>query len=177
MDSVKKLVLCTLLVLAPLACRAADDLTPLNVKIGLWEQTVGMQSPGLSSMSADMLAKVPPEQRAQVEAAMKGAMNHTVKSCFTADSLKRAQAFQGTPDSACKRTIIRSSSRSLDFHMECSTSKSKSAGEAHFESPNPETMRGEINTTTTTPQGRTIVSKTTISSKWLSADCGTVQPR
>ncbi len=173
----KKLVLCALLVLSPLACRAADDVTPLNVKIGLWEQTVGMQSPGLSSMSAEMLAKTPPEQRAQVEAAMKKAMNHIVKSCFTADSLKRAQSFQGTADSACKRTIISSSAHSLDFRMECSTTKSKSVGDGHFQSPNQETMRGEINNTTTTPDGRTIVSKTTINSKWVSSDCGTVQPR
>lgn len=173
----KNFVLCALLVLAPLACRAADDVTPLNVKMGLWEQTVAVQSPGMPGMSEEMLAKIPPERRAQVEAAMKGAMNHTMKSCVTADSLKKAQAFQDRPDTSCKRTVVSSSSHSLDFHVECTSGKTKTVGEGHFQSPDQETMKGEINATTTTADGRTIVSKTTISSKWLSSDCGAVQPR
>ncbi|MGA3026627.1 MAG: DUF3617 domain-containing protein [Bryobacteraceae bacterium] len=175
----RNLTLSVLILLAPLACRAADDVTPLlKVKLGLWEDTVTTQSSGMPGLSEDMLARIPPERRAQMEAAMKGAMApHTFKSCVTSDMLKKAQAFEDRPNSSCKRTITSSSPGSMEFHMECDNGKSKTVGDGHFQAVDSETMKGEINGTTTTPDGRTITSKTTISGRWLSSDCGSVQPK
>ena len=58
-----------------LTLSAADKLTPLNVKEGLWEITVTHSMTGMPNMPAippDALAKLPPEQRARMEAMMKG---------------------------------------------------------------------------------------------------------
>src|SRR5579872_2042775 len=65
--------------------RAADPV-PLDVKTGQWEATVTSQITGLPQarpqLSPDQLAKLPPEQRAKVEAMMAGgAHTSTSKSC------------------------------------------------------------------------------------------------
>jgi hypothetical protein len=177
---VKNLALYALLALAPLACRAADDVTPmLSMKLGLWENTVTIQSPGVPGLSEDMLAKIPPEQRAKMEAAMKGAMGpHTSKNCVTAETLKEARGFGDQPkNSSCKRTITSSSPRSLEFHMECNSGGSKTVTDGHFQVVDSVILKGEMNGTTTTPDGRTMPSKITISGKWLGSDCGSLQPK
>ncbi len=174
----KNLIVSALLALAPLVCRAADVTPLLNVKLGLWEDTVTIQSPGMPGMSADMLAKLSPEQRAQVEAAFKGVMApRTFKSCVTADMLKKAQGFDDRPNSSCKRTITSSAPGSMEFHIECNNGKSKTVGDGHFQAADATSMKGEINGTTTTANGRTVTSRTTITGKWLSSDCGSLQPK
>lgn len=174
----KHLTLIGLLALAPLAS-FADDMTPLNVKPGLWEDTVATQSSGMpAAIPDDVLAKMPPERRAQIEAMMKGAMApHTVKACVTPDQIKKATIFDDRANSTCKRTITSSSSDAIAFHMECNTGRSKTVADGHFQAVDSENIRGEITGTTTTPDGRTIPSKTTFSGKWLSSDCGNLQPK
>src|SRR5271167_782538 len=54
---------------------AADNISPLNAKEGLWEVTVthsmsGMPAP--PNIPPDALAKLPPDQRARIEGMMKG---------------------------------------------------------------------------------------------------------
>ena len=49
---------------------AADKLTPLNIKEGLWEMTVTHSMTGMPAIPPETLAKMPPEQRARIEAAM-----------------------------------------------------------------------------------------------------------
>jgi len=175
---VKHLTLGALLVLAPLVC-AAEDVTPmLNVKLGLWEYTVGTQSSGMPAIPEDALAKMPPERRAQMEAMMKSVMApHVVKTCVTADMVKKGALMEDRPGSVCKRTLKSSSSGSMEFHVECDNGRSKTVADGHFEAVDSETFKGEVTGVTTTAEGRAIPSKTTISGKWLSSDCGNLQPK
>ena len=174
----KHLTLIGLLALAPLAS-FAEDVTPLNVKPGLWEDTVTTQASGMmAAIPDDVLAKMPPERRAQMEAMMKGAMApHTIKACVTPDQIKNARFYQDRSNNACKQTISSSTSDSIAFHMECNTGRSKTVADGHFQALNTETVKGEITGTTTTAEGRTIPSKTTFNGKWLSSDCGNLQPK
>jgi len=172
----KHLTLIGLLALAPLAS-FADEITPLNVKPGLWEDTVTTQANGMmATIPDDVLAKMPPERRAQMEAMMKSAMApHTVRTCVTPDQIKNGRFYQDRANSACQRTITSSTSDSIAFHMECNTGRSKTVADGHFQAVDSGTLKGEITGTTTTAEGRTIPSKTTFSGKWLSSDCGNVK--
>ena len=85
---------------------AADNITPLNVKEGLWEMTMthsmtGM--PAVPNIPPDALAKLPPEQRARVEAMMKGGPN-VQKVCITKEKLEKHSAFSNNRGD-CTRTV------------------------------------------------------------------------
>src|SRR5262245_49843809 len=78
----------TLLVLSSSALFAADKLQPLNVKIGLWEVTHTMSMSGMPPIPAELLAKMTPEQKAQLEERMKARSaepphSTTEKQCVT----------------------------------------------------------------------------------------------
>jgi hypothetical protein len=173
-DVVKNLILSTLILLAPLACRA-DEITPLDVKPGLWEATVTIQLGGLPGVPPEALAQMSAEQRAKIEAAMNAP--HTSRSCVTADSLKKPLDFGDRPNSSCKRTLIRSSAGAMEFHVECDNGRMKSVGDGHFQAVGSDSMKGEI-TMNSTMEGRgTTTSRISISSHWVGADCGSVKPR
>ena len=80
--------------LMPLACLAADEFKPLGVKPGLWETSITTQAKGIPPAPADVMAKLTPQQRSQMEAATKarggvGQQTRVTKSCVTADDLKK----------------------------------------------------------------------------------------
>src|SRR5258708_23095420 len=77
---------------------AADKLTPLNIREGLWEMTVTHSMTGMPAIPPDTLAKMTPEQRARVEAAMKqsgmgGPTADVPKECGTKEKLDKQSAF------------------------------------------------------------------------------------
>jgi hypothetical protein len=171
----KNLTLSALMLLAPLACRAADTATPLDVKPGLWESTVNLQANGMPVIPEATLAQLPPEQRAKIEAAMKSA--NTSQSCRTAESLSKPLSFGDRPGSNCTRTLTSSSSGGMEFHMECVNGKVKTSGDGHVQVVSPELLKGEVTMSATMPDGRTTNSKIVFSSKWLGPDCGSVKPK
>ena len=88
----------------------AADIAP-DVKPGLWQTTVSVQTVGGLPMSDADLAQLPPEKRAQFEVAMKAAMAqsaqpHTSTACLTAQQLRKALAFDFQHNPACKRIIV-----------------------------------------------------------------------
>ena len=168
-----KILTLSVLLLAPLAF-CADDLTPLGAKPGLWESTVTVHTDGMPAIPPEALARMPPEQRARIEATMNAP--HTSQSCMTADSFKKPLAFGDNPNMACKRSITSSGAGGMDFHVECDNPRFKSTGDGHVQAVSPESIKGET-TMNTTMGGRTITSKMTFSSKWLSSDCGSVKPQ
>ena len=93
---------------------------PLNVKTGLWQVTEIGTTSGLPPLPADMQArldKMTPEQRAKLEAAMKGRFGGTpqtinYKTCVTKDDLAKA-AFT-SPDEKCSWTVVNSSRTDLE---------------------------------------------------------------
>src|SRR5271169_1554039 len=92
-------ILLALIVLSSLTLLAEDKLTPPNVKEGLWETTMSHSSSGMPGIPADALAKMSPDQRAQVEAMMKqrgmssNGNTTTVKGCVTKEKIAKGMAF------------------------------------------------------------------------------------
>lgn len=168
--------------LALIACpvlQARADATPLNVNPGLWEMTTTSHTAGQMPLPEDMLAKMAPEQRAKVEAAMKAMMEraaapHTFKECVTAQQIKDGLKLGQKDQPSCKRTVLSQSSTLLQVREECTGARPSTAN-YRFEAPNPAAMHGIIDMVM--GQGtRTMKVNGDVQGKWLGADCGSVKP-
>ena len=94
----KTRILLVLAFLTPFAGWAVDPV-PMDVKLGLWETTITNQMDISSMIPPEALAKMTPEQRAQMEAAMSGrggARTTTAKHCITKDTINEALASAST---------------------------------------------------------------------------------
>ena len=114
----------TLMMIAAPAIWAAD-FVPLDAKPGQWEATVTMQMPGMAAQARQMpqltpeqLAKIPPAQRAQIEAMMAGKpMTNTSKSCVDKQDMTHLPTGMAQQD--CTNTIVSSTSSKLVMKQVC----------------------------------------------------------
>ena len=162
--------------LAPLAGWAADPV-PMDVKLGLWESTVTTQM-GMPALPAELLAKLTPEQRAKMEAAMQGRgggssrMNST-KHCMTKETLNEALSLAENKSQNCKRTLVSSTGAKQVIHVECTSATMTTSGDLQFEAVNRETIKGSM-VMNAGQGGRGMSTKMEFTSQWLGADCGDV---
>jgi hypothetical protein len=151
--------------------RAADPV-PLDVKTGQWEATVTSQITGLPQsrpqLSPDQLAKLPPEQRAKVEAMMAGgAHTSTSKSCVKKEDLTKMQL---NKDQACKTTLVSSSGSKQEIRLECDRNGGKQTGSITIEALNSETIKFNIQASGDN-NGKTMGMTVNGTSKWLGPVC------
>ncbi len=175
MGPTNKLTLAITLLL-PLACLAADDFKPLDVKPGLWETTITTQAKGIPPAPPEIMAKLTPEQRARTEAAAKarggvGQQTRLMKSCLTADDLKKPFAINDDAHAACKRTVVSSSGTKEDVHFECTKGQVRSVGDIHVEAVSPESTKGSSQYSSGDGAHK-MDAKVTFTGRWLGADCG-----
>ena len=173
----KPLLLITLI--CPFLASAADPLTPLDVKLGLWESTTTSQSSGMPPIPEAALARLTPEQRAKMEAAIKAQQakrpqSHTRKSCLTADELKSMMGFGDDQKNSCKRTVLRSNARIQDLHFDCGQAGMATGGDMHIEATDSENVKGTIQINAA-GGGNSMASKTSFTAHWLSSDCGALK--
>jgi hypothetical protein len=157
--------------------RAADIAAYL--KPGLWQTTTSVQTAGGLPMSEADLAQLPPEKRAQFEAAMKAAMAesaqpHTFVACLTAEQLHRQLAFNLQDNPGCKRTVVATSASRWEMHETCGGASQRTTT-ARFQATSPEEITGETQITMIKAERR-LTSKGSIHSQWLGSDCGHVKP-
>jgi hypothetical protein len=166
----REFVIGTVLLLPLLA--AAADFTPLDVKPGLWEATVTTKI----QLPDALLANVPPERRAQMEAMMagRGGQPNVVKSCLTKDSLSRAINF-GAADQrrTCQYKLVTSTSTKQEADVECTSDRGKLTGKMIFEALSPES--GKVTMQMSQDSGTKM--NITVNTKYLGPDCGDVKPR
>jgi hypothetical protein len=156
---------------------AADSISPLNAKEGLWEVTVmhsmtGMPTP--PNIPPDALAKLPPDQRARVEAMMKGTSPPDVhKECVTKEKLAKNAAFSANRGE-CTRTVVTSTGKKLEAKFHCADKDSTSDGTFQMEIIDADNVKGTMHSTTNA-NGRTMNMDLTINSKYLGSACGDVK--
>lgn len=155
--------------LAPLAVSAAE---PLNVKTGQWEITTLTQTQGTPPIPEDVLAKMPAEQRAKLEAMFgnrEGAPPKAHKSteCVTKEDL--AKPFHASEDENCQTTILKSTSTTQDIAVSCK-GEHVSSGKMHIEAPTPESMKGLLDIALQGGKSPMQI-KTQISGRWLGPTC------
>jgi hypothetical protein len=160
-----------------LVARAAD--TPhLNVKLGLWEVHMVPQVSGdYPAMSDDQLAKLTPDQRARMQAAMQAAMTdmnkpRTTQNCMTAEKLQRGF---GEKDSAnCKTTVTTNSSNEFESRQICTDPDGTRDSLLHMSARGPDHVSGTVKSAMS-HGSKSMIFNATMEGKWLSADCGDVK--
>ncbi len=180
----KTTILLGIVALCPLATWAADDNKPFDAKLGLWETAVSMNMAGMPAMPAmpqipaEALANMPPAQRAQIEAMMKGrggagGPQITTKVCLTRASLDAGAL--GQSDKSCTSKVVSSTASKQVIHVECAQEKSKTTGDLTLERVDAEHAKGTM-AMKQSEGGQTRDVTMAFDTKWISADCGDVKP-
>jgi hypothetical protein len=149
----------------------------LNLHPGLWEMTTSGVASGALPIPDDMLARLPPDRRAKMEAAMaasraRAAAPHTFKQCITKDSLQHGLKVDDSKNGqSCRPTVVSSTASVMDMRLECKSPKQTTSGTFHFEAASPKSLAGTI--TMTIGDGvHTMTVNRIIQGKWLGDDCG-----
>lgn len=174
----KRSILLGLIFTTVIAAWAAEKIQPLNVKLGLWENTMTMTTSGQMPIPSEYLSKLTPEQRARIEARMKAqsagsSRATTTKSCLTQEELDRDYA-PGLDKKKCSFTILSSTSSKVVAKLDCAEQEMKYGGMIEFDAISPENVKGSGHITAT-GANHTMNSSYTITSKWIGADCGNVK--
>ena len=170
-----------LLVLLPIATSclaAAEDIKPLDVKLGLWEVTSTLQTTGMPPVPPDAMAKMTPEQRARIEQMMKPGTSGTPKtvtqkSCLTREKMNKLQMF-GEERGSCKRTVVNSSSSKLELELQCTTERMKTNETLRMEAVNSQAVKGSAQIVSTSAD-RTMNMNSNFTAKWVGPNCGDVK--
>ena len=156
---------------------AVDNITLLNVKEGLWEVTnthsmSGM--PGTRNIPPDVLAKMPADQRAKIEAMMSGKPTTDVrKECVTKEKLEKNLAFSSNRGN-CTRNVITSTGSKLELKIHCEDKQSTSDGTFKMETLGSEAAKGTMHLEGNAG-GQPLNIDFVFSSKYLGPACGDVK--
>lgn len=152
---------------------AAAALIPLahadgfDIKTGAWTVTVRTAMSGMPIPKA-ALDRMPPEQRAKMEAVMaaraRDVKPHTLTTCVTKADLDRGQLMK--PENAnCTRKLIAQTARRYEVDETCAGEEpSKTHGK--FEATSAESYTGSVDRTQ--GEGKVYIE---MSGRWLSATC------
>lgn len=177
----------------PTLSRALSALLPLllvtsahaqtRLQPGLWEQTQTMKT-GSGQMEQQMaeaqsrLAALPPEQRKMVEQMMArqgvgaGSSPGALRLCISAE-----QAAGGEPpraDGRCTQQVTERSGNRLHFSFQCQ-GQPPSSGEGEYVLHSPSSYSSQV-TVKTVVQGRPETIQMSQQGRFISADCGGLQP-
>jgi Protein of unknown function (DUF3617) len=164
------------LMLLSTAAWAQTKFQPLNVKPGLWESTVTTTTNGQMPISAELLNRLSPEQRAKFEERMKAqsgsrTRNTTTKNCETRKKLEE-EPFSDQKE--CKQTILKSTSSQAEVKMECHFGEVTTTGTMNIVAVSAESVKGSGHMRSS-GGGHTIDVTTSFNAKWLGSSCGNVK--
>jgi hypothetical protein len=162
------------IVLLAAAAWAADAVPPLDVRSGMWEGTMTIQTSGTPTIPPELLAKMTPEQKAALEAHIKsresgGSKTSVTKHCYTKEDLKKGLNF-GDEKGSCQHTVVNGSSSKQEMRIECANAGIKSHGTIHIEAVDPEHVK--ISSQISMGDGsRTMNVNATGTGRWVSDTC------
>jgi len=154
------------------------------IKPGLWETTVSSTNAmSLPPETEARIAAMPPEQQAMVRARMGGAPATTThKSCVATkqsmdDFLDQAKERSGMK---CTFSNRQESADGASFDTNCNSERGTVKGHSDFHMADSDHVSGttHLEGTMTSQRGGTVTMKieSTMTSKYLGADCGDVKP-
>jgi len=173
-----KNVLLSLLVLG-CASLFAQDKVRLNIKEGLWETTSTTKMAGMPPLPASVLEKMPPEQRAKMEAMMQqqggGKGNTQVqKHCVTREKIDKSTLFDDKR-SDCTHSVVSSTSNHLEVKFKCGSDKVTSEGTMLVDAAGAESSKGSFHVVSSGANGHEMTIDSTFTSRYLGAACGDVK--
>lgn len=174
---------------AALPVRAADADKPavplkLNVKLGLWEIAMQANINGMPPIPDEMMAKLTPEQRTRMQAAMQASMADVAKpklarNCVTAEKLARGMDLASSERHDCERRITTNTSSEFQISMVCKDPEGTMQLDEHFQLSGSllggsEQLAGTAHMVRTAG-GKTMTVDSNIKGQWLGASCGDVK--
>jgi len=152
-------------------CAFADS---FNAKPGAWEMTTTTVTTGMP-IPADVLAKMPPEQRAKMEKIMQARAGkpstHVAKSCVTQQDLDQDRVIKSDDDARCTRKIISKSANKIVFEQTCTTPLASTAN-VLVEANTPESIMASMDMVQGSTGGKVHVD---IKGRWLGASCAGIK--
>jgi hypothetical protein len=155
----------------------------LNIKLGLWETHTEAKISGdtASMIPEDQLAKMTPEQKARMQAALQQSMAamqrpHYAKECMTAEKVARGFDMGDSKSGNCTNTITTNTGSQYEAHVVCAGNAGQQAMTVHITADSPTHVVGTVNGDQS--QGSKGVSYSgTFEGKWLASECGAVKDR
>ena len=148
----------------------------LDVKLGLWENTIVTNMGGMAMPQMDT-SKLPPEQAAKIAEAMKGMSGQamTQKHCIRKEDLAK-DSFMMPADSkmTCTRTITTNTKATLAADISCTGARTVK-GQINVESlDGGNAFKGTMKMAST-GGGQTLNLTMNMSGKYLGPECGDVK--
>lgn len=162
--------------LALILVAAGPAPNPLNVKPGLWEMTGQTESRGTPAISPEVLSRMPPEARAQVEAMLKSGagadlvprQKEVERSCLTAAD---RQPFIPVDNAVCTIRVVTSTASILETEARCRSEEGvESRVSSRVEAISPDRVVGTNTMRSGEGQGMTLTTR--FEARWISANCG-----
>jgi hypothetical protein len=146
----------------------------LGAKAGLWETTTtmnmgGAAMPAMPALPPEMLANLPPAQRAQIEKAM-GALSgkpNIARACVTDKDLEAGAFGQQTqPDMKCTYTVVSSTAKRQETTFQCTSPTTSADGKMVVDVVDATHVKGTMQM-----KAQQMSMDMKFESKWLGADC------
>jgi len=176
MSRARYVTLCLAVAFVPSFAQAAG----LNVKTGLWEMTSTGEATGAPPIPAEYLARMTPEQRAQVQQRMAAGMARANqprvnRQCVTKEELQRGinvqdEANKGNQSTNCQKMLTTLTDTVMDMKQTCSGGGNTTTMTMHCVANNPQSVTGHVEVTMV-GQGNTMSIKRDMSGKWIGPDC------
>jgi hypothetical protein len=172
-QSMKRAV--ALIVASVVAIPALASAASLNIKPGLWEVHSTVKRSGAPPIPDSVMAKLTPDQRTKLEAALKAQASKppketVTKSCITEKDLEKPIPLDpGGKNKDCKSTLVKSSHTMQMVHVEC-TGQQNVKGDWKFEAVDSKSMIGSMDMKVSAGS-RTMTVNGKFEGKWLQASC------
>lgn len=158
------------------AAPAADTIQPLDLRAGLWQTTLTVETSGTPPLTPEVLAKLAPAQRAAIEAKAKarageGPTTTVKRNCLDEKDVNKPLTFVlGSDPHGCKQTISSSSATRREIRVECRKKPVQGGGTIQMEAITRESLK-VTSQWSTTDGTRTMKMSSTAIAKWLGPIC------
>ena len=158
---------------------SADESLQLQFRLGLWQIAVHPEVAGAAALAGDQLSRLPPDQRARVQALVESAIAQaskprTYKECMTEEKRSRGfKAAQPSGGSSCSSTIVTNTANDFEMHEQCPATRTTAT--VHFHLADSNHITGTVVASTPSISGPGMTLHSTIDGQWLSMQCGDVK--
>jgi Flp pilus assembly protein TadD len=150
------------------AARAADSIPPLDIKPGLWEVTLTIQTSGPAPSEVLTPERAGNQANAR-QPAVEGPRITVNSTCLEDQDLPQSLMFAlGSEKQGCRETVVANASRSKrEIHLDCGAGLSQRRGTYRIEAVDPQNM--QISANWSAADGSHTISTATL--RWLGALC------
>jgi hypothetical protein len=155
---------------------AGDAAEPLDIKPGLWEITLTVQTSGLPPMPPEVLAKLTPEELARIDRqarqrAAEGPRSTVKKRCLEEKELRQPLTFAfNSEGQGCRQTLTRASRTGQDMRVDCGKDATHGGGTVRIEATDPEHVKVSSHWSATDGV-RTMKMNSIAALRWLGQIC------